>query len=73
MGACCICQANTETDGNLIDGSVFHRCCYTQLKETAERLSRTEKALLAELRKPRRFGESLAMFFSETRRRRRHT
>jgi len=53
MRACCICQANTEADGNLVDGSVFHRSCYNQLKETTERLSRIEHNLLVEMGKPR--------------------
>ena len=68
MSACRICHVDGPTDGNLIDGSVFHRRCYIHLKETVDRLSRAENILLAELRKPLSFGEQVAMFFSEARR-----
>jgi 5-methylcytosine-specific restriction endonuclease McrA len=68
MNACCICHVHGPTDGNLIDGAVFHQQCYIHLKETADRLSRAENILLGELRGPLSFGEQVAMFFSESRR-----
>jgi 5-methylcytosine-specific restriction endonuclease McrA len=67
MGDCCICRAGSPTDGNLIDGSVFHQRCYAQLKGKIAYLSQTETALIAELRRPLSFGGYFAMFFSDGR------
>ena len=69
MQACCICRAHTPAiDGNLVDGSVFHRRCYDQLKDTFRRLSQTETMLLVAQRKPPTLGERLALLLSQTRR-----
>jgi hypothetical protein len=65
---CCICQQSQPTDSTLIDGSVFHRNCYADLKQTFDRLAHTESTLLAETRKSPTFGQSIAMLFSEARR-----
>jgi 5-methylcytosine-specific restriction endonuclease McrA len=67
MRPCCICQANTPSDGVLIDGSVFQHSCYTRLTKTAESLAHTERALLAELAQPLTVGEKIAMFLFESR------
>jgi len=68
MRACCICQIDGPTDQILIDGSVFHRRCYDELKDTANSLSRTEVMLLAELQKQPTFAMRIAMLLSESRR-----
>jgi 5-methylcytosine-specific restriction endonuclease McrA len=67
MGDCCICRAASPTDGNLIDGSVFHQSCYALLKEKLDYLSRLEITLIAEIRQPLTFGDYVTMLFSERR------
>lgn len=68
MRTCRICSIAGTTDENLIDGSVFHRRCYDNLKEIADNLSHTQAVLLAELQKPISVGVQIAMFFSKSRR-----
>lgn len=65
MANCCICASAAPTDGNLIDGSVFHRHCYEQLNEKLSDLSRLEMTLLAERQRPVTFGKRVALLFSE--------
>lgn len=65
MGICCICRADSPTDGNLIDGSIFHQRCYVRLKDNVTRLSRKETALLAALQQPLTLGDHIVIFISE--------
>lgn len=68
MNECCICRADTPTDGSLIDGSVFHRSCYKDLNATADELARIEDDLRKQIRKQPTLGEYISMFFFESRR-----
>lgn len=68
MRTCCICHRDGPTDGMLIDGSVFHRRCYNELRFTVQSLSRTEIALRTELQEPPSFFIRMAMLLSESRR-----
>lgn len=70
MADCCICRTASPTDGNLIDGSVFHKRCYAQMKDKIENLTRSERYLNVELRKPLTFSDHIITIFSDGRRRR---
>jgi hypothetical protein len=70
MAVCCICRQATPTDGNLSDGTVFHRICYARLIDKVKRARQAEMALFAQLRQPLKFGDQVASLFSGQSRRR---
>lgn len=70
MSACCICRKATPTDGNLSDGAVFHRICYSRLIEKVDHARQAEMLLFDQLRQPLKLGDQVAsLFFSQSRRR----